>query len=153
MMCKKTMYMALAAVLCLSSCNNDYFSKQDMGAVTGGLVGGVIGAQFGKGDGQVAAAAAGAILGSMVGNSVGASMDEQSKAKMADVLENTQTNHSRTWVDPDGNKKYTVKPVSTVKENNKVCRKYKMSVVIDDKLESAAGKACRNDDGTWTIVS
>ncbi|MBT4885222.1 MAG: glycine zipper 2TM domain-containing protein [Legionellales bacterium] len=140
------------SVLLLVSCAED-ISNRDLGTMTGGVIGGVLGAQFGKGDGQVAAAAAGAILGGVIGGNVGESMDELNRMKMAKVLENTKTNHSHSWVDPDSKAKYTVKPTKTIHKDNTVCRNYTMSVVVDGNLETAQGLACRNANGNWDIVN
>jgi len=139
------------SIFILSSCAEDA-SNRDIGTITGGVIGGVLGAQFGKGDGQVAAAAAGAILGGVIGGNVGESMDELNRMKMAKVLENTKTNHSHSWIDPDSKAKYTVKPTKTIHKASTVCRNYTMSVVIDGNLETAQGEACRDANGNWNIV-
>ena len=143
--------LCMTGLLCIASCTQQPASNQQVGTIAGGVVGGILGAQFGKGDGQVAAAAAGAIVGGMIGGSVGESMDEVNRAKMAQVLETSKTNQAQTWVDPDTHTEYTVKPTKTLYKANTVCRNYTMSVVIDGKLQTASGVACKDAQGNWQI--
>lgn len=141
----------LSGLLIIASCGQQNISNKDAGAITGGIVGGILGAQFGNGEGQVAAAAAGALIGSMVGGNVGESMDQANRTKVAHVLETSKTNHAQSWVDPDTHTEYTVKPTKTTYKSNTVCRNYTMSVVIDGKLQTAKGVACKDAQGNWQI--
>ena len=143
----------VSGLLMLAACDNSQLTNQDVGAMTGGVVGAVLGSQFGKGDGKVAAAAAGAVVGGIVGGNIGSSLDELNRMKMANVLETTQTNHAHSWVDPDTNTKYTVKPTKTIKTDQRVCREYTMSIVVDGSLQTAKGTACRDASGNWAIVN
>lgn len=142
---------SLVIPLSLTACGPDA-NNQDVGVIAGSIVGGIIGSQVGDGEGRVAATAVGAVAGSIIGGNIGASMDELNRMKMSEALEDTKTNHSRSWVDPDNNAKYTVKPTKTVYEKDTVCRNFTMSVVIDGKLETASGVACRGENGGWDIV-
>jgi surface antigen len=141
----------ISGLLILASCGQQGMSNKDAGALTGGIVGGILGAQFGDGEGQVAAAAAGALIGSMIGTNVGESMDQANRTKVAEVLETAKTNQSQTWVDPDTKTEYTVKPTKTTYKSHTVCRNYTMSVVIDGKLQTANGIACKDAQGNWQI--
>ena len=141
------------AMLALSSCDNSASSNNgELGTLAGGVIGAVVGSQFGGGDGKILAAVAGAAAGGYIGGQIGANMDKVNRMKVNDTLENTQTNQSRSWVDPDTKAQYTVKPTKTITEANKVCRDYMMSVVIDGKLETATGSACRGKDGNWQVA-
>lgn len=141
----------LSGILIVASCSQQNLSNKDAGAITGGIVGGILGAQFGDGDGQVAAAAAGALIGGMVGSNVGESMDQANREKVAIVLDTSKTNQAHSWVDPDTRAEYTVKPTKTTYKSNTVCRDYTMSVVIDGKLQTANGVACKDAQGNWQV--
>ena len=141
----------LVLVMVLSSCSENT-SNQEIGALAGTVVGGIVGAQVGDGDGQIIAAYTGAVVGSIIGSNIGATMDEVNRMKMAEVLENTKTDHSRSWVDPDTNARYTVKPTKTIKQNTRICRNFTMSIVIDGELKTAHGVACRDVNGNWKVV-
>ena len=149
-MFRKILLLPVFISLSLVSCSGET-PNQDVGTIVGSIAGGIIGSQIGDGEGRVAATAIGATVGGILGSNVGASMDELNRMKMSKALEETKTNHSRSWVDPDTNAKYTIKPTKTIDINNKVCRNFTMSVVIDGKLETAFGVACRDDKGIWKI--
>lgn len=145
--------LAAAVILAVSSCDNSSTSNNnELGTLTGGVIGAVVGSQLGGGDGKVLAAVAGAAAGGYIGGQIGASMDKVNRMKVNDTLENTKTNQSRSWVDPDTKAQYTVKPTKTIKEADKVCRDYMMSVVIDGNLETATGTACRDKNGNWQVA-
>ena len=147
----KKVLLSLIIPLSLTACGPNA-NNQDVGVIAGSIVGGIVGSQVGDGDGKAAATAVGIVAGSIIGGNIGASMDELNRLKMSEALEDTKTNHARSWVDPDNNAKYTVKPTKTVYEKDTVCRNFTMSVVIDGKLETASGVACRDKNGNWNIV-
>ena len=140
----------LIIVLLLPSCSRDP-DNQDIGTITGAVVGGIVGNQIGDGQGKVVATGIGVMVGSIIGGNIGASMDEVNRMKMSQALENTKTNHSRSWVDPNTNTKYIIKPTKTTDQNNVICRNFTMSVVIDGKIQVANGVACRDPKGNWVI--
>jgi surface antigen len=141
----------------ISSCDNSATSNNsELGVITGGVIGAVVGSQFGGGDGKILAATAGAVAGGYIGSQIGENMDKVNRMKVNDALENTKTNQSRSWVDPDTKAQYTIKPTKTINQTTefgeKVCRKYMMSIVIDGKLDTATGTACRDKNGDWQVA-
>ncbi len=155
---KNVKFMVVAStILAISSCDNSANSdNSELGTITGGVIGAVVGSQFGGGDGKILAAVAGAAAGGYIGSQIGANMDKVNRMKVNEALENTKTNQSRSWVDPDTKVQYTIKPTKTIKQadksGEKICRKYIMSIVVDGELETATGNACRGKDGTWQVA-
>ncbi len=139
---------------CLVGCDN--MTKQDVGVLTGGAVGGLVGSRFGKGGGQVLATAVGAVAGGLIGGQIGKNMDKVDNMKMQRVLENTPTNQSASWCNPDKHTRYTVKPTKTYYRGRgtcrRPCREYTTTAWIGGKKQVIYGTACRESDGSWRIV-
>ena len=127
-------------------------SNQQVGSVTGGIVGGLLGSNIGGGHGRTAAIIGGSIIGSMIGGNVGESMDQANRIKVAHALETTRLNHSRSWVDAHTGYRYTVVPIKTYHAHGRLCRHYKTSILVNGNLETAKGKACKDEHGDWVIV-
>jgi surface antigen len=129
-------------------------NKQDMGTVSGGVLGGLVGSQFGHGGGQVAAAVGGTLVGAYIGNAIGRNMDDMDRMKMSQALEKNRTNQPVSWSNPDNGNSYTVVPKKTYYNNaNQPCREYTQTAMIAGKRQQVYGRACRNADGNWKIVS
>jgi len=123
--------------------------NQATGTLLGGAAGALAGAQFGKGHGQLAAVAVGTLLGAAIGNSIGRQMDEQDKMlanqTMNQALEYAPDNKVSSWHNP--NKPHSGDVVITRTQefgNNKVCRDYVHTVIIDGQKEKVRGRACRD---------
>lgn len=152
----------LVAILGLSvaGCanNSKYGTKETVGTLLGGVGGAVAGAQFGKGSGQLAATAAGALIGAFVGNQVGQSLDNADKQYAyraeQDALEHTPTGNEVSWNNPDSGNYGTIKPVETYQTpEGRYCREYTHTVYVGGKEQDAYGRACRQPDGSWEVVS
>ncbi len=153
----------LVAVLGLSiaGCANNgkqYGTKETVGTLLGGVGGAVAGAQFGKGSGQLVATAAGALIGAFVGNQVGQSLDNADKQYAyraeQDALEHTPTGNEVSWNNPDSGNSGTIKPVQTYQTSEgRYCREYTHTVYVGGKEQDAYGRACRQPDGSWEVVS
>lgn len=68
------------------------------------------------------------------------------------ALEGNQIGQTTRWSDPDG-KQHSVTPVKTYYEGNVPCRDFRQTVEIEGQTEIMEGKACRQSDGTWKLVS
>jgi surface antigen len=159
-MTNKILSVSLAALMGLSlvACESMGGQKQTGGTLLGGIGGAVAGAQFGKGSGQIAAAAVGTLLGALVGSEVGKSLDKadmtyadqaNQKAQSAPIGQNIQ------WSNPQSGNYGTITPVreGTDSSSGAYCREFQQTVTIGGKAESAYGTACRQQDGTWKVVS
>lgn len=136
----------------LTACNT--FTKQDIGMVSGGAVGALVGSQIGGGSGRTAAIVLGTLAGAVVGGAIGRSMDKADQARTQQALENAKTNQSTSWRNPDTGNVYHVTPKKTYKKKNgQYCREYVTKATIAGKEETMYGKACRQPDGSWKVVS
>jgi surface antigen len=141
----------LSLSILLASCSE--VTHEGVGTVTGGVVGGLIGSRFGGGAGQVAAAAGGALLGAYLGGQIGKYMDKQDQMQMQRALETAPTGRQVGWTNPDNGNRYNVVPTRTYYVKEQPCREYTTNAVIGGKTEKIYGKACRQADGSWRVVS
>lgn len=76
-------------------------------------------------------------------------MDAGDRAKAIGVLE---TNHEAIWRNPSTGHDFDVNPDRTqAKGLGTLCRDYTVRGVLDGKLVSVEGSACRKPDGTWSV--
>lgn len=147
----KQMIVILCASIGLFACQS--VNNEGVGALTGGVVGGLLGSQFGGGAGKVAAAAGGALLGAYLGGNIGKYMDKVDQMQMQRALETAPTGKSVDWRNPDSGNQYTVRPTRTYYNHQQPCREYTTQAIIGGKTQQVYGKACRQADGSWRVVS
>lgn len=140
------------SVLALSLLGCGNMNKQDVGVITGGAIGGLIGSQFGSGGGAIAAAVGGAVAGAFIGGAIGKNMDETDKLKAQQALENSRTDQTTRWHNPDNGANYAVTPTKTYYRHGHPCRRYTMLVTMDGKARKVHGTACRVN-GKWVNKS
>jgi surface antigen len=131
--------------------------KENTGTLLGALGGAAIGSQFGGGaGGHIAGALVGAGVGAFLGNRIGAAMDDEDKqrayAAQMDALDRGAPGAPVSWKNPDSGRYGTVVPGPTYQESGRNCRSYTHTIYIDGRPETARGTACRNPDGTWTML-
>ncbi len=155
-----TASIAIAALLTLSACQNGQgpeMNKETIGTVLGGVGGAVLGAQFGKGTGQLVGVAAGALAGAYLGNQLGSSLDKADRAHMERASTQATTapiGETVSWRNPQSGRSGTVTPTREgTAADGAYCREFQQTVTIDGKTEQAYGRACRQPDGSWKIVS
>jgi surface antigen len=121
------------------------FNKQSTIPLGAGLLGAVVCNKLFKGhgskDGWTAACGAAGYFASR------AFVVQHDKA-----LENNRVGQTTSWSDPDGSN-HTLTPTQTYKENSRPCRDFRQTVEIDGQTEIMTGKACRQSDGSWQLVS
>jgi surface antigen len=147
----------IASVLALAACE-DRGQKETGGALVGAAVGGLIGSQIGGGTGKLVAVGAGVMLGALLGSEVGKSLDKADQAYAAqtyqETMETTPTGATSTWVNPDSGNQGTYTPTNTYQaDSGQYCREFQQTVTVGGQTEDAYGTACRQEDGTWQIVS
>ena len=122
--------------------------KQTVGTYAGAIGGALIGSQFGKGSGQLVGVALGTLAGGMLGSAIGKGMDDRDKALAEqtanNALENTPDNQTKTWKNPNNDHSGNFVVTKTEESDNKVCRDYVQTVIIDGKKEQVGGRACRD---------
>jgi surface antigen len=148
---KKLIVATLSASMLLVGCAE--LNNEGVGTIGGGVVGGLLGSQFGGGSGKVAAAAGGALLGAFLGGKIGKYMDRQDRMEMQRALETAPTGRAVAWTNPDSGNRYTVVPTRTYYQQQQPCREYTTKALIGGKTEQIYGRACRQADGSWKVVS
>lgn len=143
---------AIGLAILLAACSTAP-RKEDQGAIIGMIVGGIIGHQVGDGSGQAIATMIGTVAGAMIGGSVGRSMDNTDRMYAGAALENVRTGVPSTWVNPDTGYEYTVTPTRTYDSAQGPCREYTLDAIIGGNVEQVYGTACRQPDGSWSIVN
>ena len=143
-------------IACLASgCENP---KQAIGALAGAGLGGYAGSTIGSGRGRIVAAAIGAGLGAMAGGYVGGKLDEADRIKAGETcqlaLESGRSGRAAQWRNPDSGNHGTIIPQAAYQTpQGQYCREFQQTIVVGGKAQQGYGKACRQPDGAWQIVS
>jgi surface antigen len=125
-------------------------SNNLIGSAVGAAAGGLVGSQFGKGGGNTVLTIAGVLGGALAGGYVGRAMDPVDHGCVSRTLENTPTNQTVAWQNPDTKSSYWVTPTKTYQtQDGTPCREYTTHALIDGKREQLHGTACRQSDGSW----
>ncbi len=152
----KAIVPAVLAAFILAGCSEGSGNKQTFGTIGGAVAGGLLGSQIGGGSGQLIATGVGTLLGAWAGSEIGASLDRADAAYAQQAaqtsLESSPTGTSTTWRNPDTGHYGTVTPTNTVPRGNSYCRDFTQTIYVEGRSETATGTACRNPDGTWSIV-
>jgi len=129
-------------------------NREAIGAVLGAAVGGAIGSQVGTGDQRAVATVVGAVIGAVVGAQIGRSMDEEDRACIGHALELSEAGRPVYWQNEHNGARYTLTPLDDMGRQTagRPCREFVLEVRFDGKRERSQQKACRNDDGTWTLI-
>lgn len=124
-------------------------NREGIGAVLGGAAGAVIGGAVSDGEGV--AILAGAVLGAVLGAQIGKNMDQADRGCFGHALELAPDNQRVRWTGANGIV-YSVTPVKGFKQSGLDCREYITDFKVGKKKEKTKEKACRNPNGTWTVV-
>lgn len=143
---KSVVMVVAAAALVLGGCQT---TKEQQGSFIGAVAGGVLGSRIGGGSGKVAATIAGTLLGGYIGGAIGRQMDDSDRYRAGMALEETPTDQSSSWQNPDSGTRYAVTPTRTYYDDSRPCREYTTEAWIDGRRETVYGTACREPDGTW----
>jgi len=132
----------------LGRCNRDL-----LGAVLGGVAGGAIGASVTKGDNRTAGIIGGTIIGAIIGGVIGGSMDRVDQNCVGQALEHAEDGQQVRWRNPNGYD-YEVQPRRTYTgSSGQYCREYTTTAIVGGRAERVYGTACRNEDGSWRLMS
>ena len=128
-------------------------NREAIGAVLGAAVGGAIGSRVSKGDQRAVATVVGVVIGAIVGAQIGRSMDEEDRACIGHALELSQAGRPVYWENSRSGARYTLTPLGeTVSHRGRTCREFMLEVRFPGKRDHSEQKACRNEDGTWSIA-
>lgn len=138
----------------LAACDN-----QEVGTIVGAAGGAAAGRAIGgSGTGGYVGLVLGALAGGYLGSQVAQWMTEKDKQKLSETTNQTLSGGAPgkpyAWTNPDSGNSGSVTAQPTYKnETGTVCRDFSSSVT-SAKGEQVQGKgtACKNPDGTWSII-
>jgi surface antigen len=139
--------------------NAENWASQNTKALIGGLggatAGGLIGAALHGGPlGIIGGALAGGLAGGAIGDFLDGKDKQQQQQAASHAMETAPSNTSVAWKNPDTGHSGTVTPIRTYQNSEgQYCREYQQTVNIGGQQHQAYGKACRQPDGSWRIVS
>jgi surface antigen len=147
----------LSGLLTLGACAEGQ-SNEAFGTLLGAGLGALIGANIGHGDAGVPLAIVGGALGASIGGSVGARLDEADRMKLelarAHALQYSPSGEATKWYNPDSGNRGAIVPGQAYQDpKGAYCREFTQTVIIAGQEEEAYGRACRQPDGSWLIVS
>jgi len=148
----------IVSALTVSGCVYPSGPGQSTGTLLGAAAGGLAGSQIGSGHGRLVAVAVGTLAGGLIGQDIGRSLDEVDRMAMQrstqQALESARSYEPMAWSNPDsGNTGSTLVTRTLINGNRRTCREYQQIVTIDGQKQRAYGTACRQDDGSWRVVS
>lgn len=119
-------------------------------AAVGGGAGAAAGALIGGGGGALV----GGLFGAAIGARSGYELEKRDRAEAVAVLEGTPSNQSREWTNPDTGTQYRMTPKESFESQaGEPCREFLLEGRAGGEEEEIEATACRQDDGSWRVVS
>lgn len=149
----------IVTTLFLSACQtNGVGPKQQFGTLAGAGLGALVGSNVGRGRGRMTMVALGALGGAYLGSEIGRSLDRADcrRARRAYARAMSAPVGQRiSWNNPNSQNygSYETTREGRERASDAHCREYKTTINIGGWEENGFGTACRQDDGTWKIVS
>jgi surface antigen len=148
----------VSLAISLAACSADSGPKQVTGTAAGAVVGGLVGNAVGGSAGnRLAGTVIGAAVGGFLGNRIGAALDDEDKrrayAAQMQALETGPSGAPVAWRNPDSGRYGHVVPGPAYEASGASCRSYTQTIFIDGTPQTERGAACRNPDGSWSIVN
>jgi surface antigen len=138
----------------LSACDN-----QQVGTIAGAAGGAAAGRAIGgDGTGGYVGMLIGAIAGGYLGGKVAEWMTSKDKQQMStttnQALEQGKAGQTYSWTNPESGNKGNVTPAQSFRnQDGSTCRDFSSTVSsAQGQNANGAGVACKNADGTWSIV-
>ena len=153
----KTVAALMIGAMLLSGCEQTG-PKQNAGTLMGAGTGAILGSAIAGRDDQGFGILMGAAVGAMLGSAVGKSLDDADRAAMQraqyTAFERNPSGTPSYWSNPDSGHSGYVTPQRAVKnDEGQYCREFTQEITVGGKKQTGYGRACRQPDGTWKIVS
>jgi len=127
------------------------------GAIVGALAGGLLGNAISRGPQRGAGTAVGAIFGGLVGASIGRNLNCEQRSYAVDAsyrgFEAGRPHARYDWRDPRGEAYGYVQVGDYYQDRGRRCTTYTQEIWVQGRPETASGRACRQPDGTWQMIS
>jgi len=141
----KMLAVATAAALVLSGCAVKSLSRPKATAATPAAV-------------QVGEEPVGGIIGGgLIMNGIGADLNRRERRMAIDAeyraLESTPAGQPVAWRDERSGRGGTVTAAQPYRVGSQDCRPYSHTITANGSSRTARGTACRNPDGSWTLLN
>jgi surface antigen len=94
--------------------------------------------------------------GGLIGGKLGASLDAADKTAAFEAeykaLEYSAGGELVAWAGKNGTASGKVTAAQPYRVGSQDCRQYRHEVTLNGAMTSGRGSACRNSDGTWTLL-
>ena len=133
-------------------------SVDPAGVIGGALIGGLLGNTLGRGSGRAGATVAGVVVGGGVGAALTHNLDcdDRSYAYRTyyDGFNAGRPDSRYTWRNPQSGHRgdFYVRDYYNDRYGFR-CANYRQTIWINGRPQEATGRACRQPDGTWAMVS
>ena len=132
--------------------------KESAGAISGMIIGGALANDMaGDSKNKSLATVLGAFVGGVIGQNIGAQLDERDRLLAGEAyntaLEYNPTDKAAEWRNPDTGNYGRIIPDTTYRQNGRYCREFTQEIFIGGQKQTGYGRACRQPDGSWEIVS
>jgi surface antigen/Ni/Co efflux regulator RcnB len=144
--------------------NDDSFYKEchqsadPAGVIAGAVIGGLLGNAVGQGGGRTGATIAGVVVGGALGAALTRNLDcEDRNYVYKTYSEGFNSGHSNSiyqWRNPSNGHYGDFRVADYYNDPDGFrCANYTQKIFIEGRPQAASGRACRQPDGTWAIVS
>jgi surface antigen len=127
------------------------------GAIVGALAGGLLGNAISRGPQRGAGTAVGAIFGGLLGAGIGSNLNCEQRSYAIDAnyrgFEAGRPHARYDWRDPRGEAYGYVQVGDYYQDRGRRCTTYTQEIWVRGRPETATGRACRQPDGTWQMIS
>ena len=128
------------------------------GVIAGALIGGLLGNAAGSGRGRGGATIAGVIVGGAVGAALTSNLDCEDRSyaykTYYDGFNAGRSNAVYRWENPRDNHRGEFRVGTYYNDPAGFrCANYSQTIYVQGRPQEARGRACRQPDGTWAIIS
>jgi|SRR5262245_26131084 len=145
----------LACLLAVTGCASKSGGQSALSEAADAVVSTVSGGHAGSG--KVSSAIMGELRGGLVGGVIGSDLNRTERGLALEAeyraLEYTPSGQVVAWGDRQSGRFGEVVAGSPYRVGSQDCRQYGHTVFVDGKPKKARGTACRNTDGSWTLLS
>jgi len=133
-------------------------SPDPAGIIAGALIGGLLGNVAGSGGGRTGATIAGVIVGGAVGAALTSNLDCEDRSyaykTYYDGFNAGRPNATYRWQNPRNDHRGEFRVANYYNDPAGFrCANYSQVIYVQGRPQEARGRACRQPDGTWAIVS
>jgi surface antigen len=80
--------------------------------------------------------------------------EEKHYSTTQSALESQKVGETSSWANPDTGHKGEVTPTRTYQSaEGAPCREFTQTIYVEGDYEKVEGKACRNSEGSWEVIS